>query len=328
MAPLWPALLMAASAFAAGDCPFAPKGGRYDAESAECRLMLELEAGVARFAGLADIKPGVIELLHEIDPAPDYGAQAESSLMWGPKFRGARIRVTAGFVSCHLKAREAAYAAISHEVGHVVIGLRGERATPIVAGKERQRREEAQADQIGWDLMERSGRPIPRAYGWEDVLGCLRAPDYVSEHGHPSEAVRWIEALRARERAKSLDKSVDVAAPGGWKRVDDQGRAEPGVRGTIRTSDERPFTADAAGRIRLAQGLLWEVPPEYARYFAPGEIVAFETRMYVGGETVKDCAANGLAFMTANDRWDLLPGKLWRDGRPFSPIPSEMRVTP
>lgn len=213
--PALTALLLVAAAFARAepaDCPYQillkEKAGLAAPSKAECAFLVGIEADLARLAQAASFAKGKVTLSRTIFIEPYFNAYADSNGFVG---------VNDKFVKKLLYNRPAAVWVLAHEVGHLVQYRDGEGAKRDEVWKSTgggkawndfNRVFESQADRIAGELMARAGYPVRDAASVDAALG---GPDFAlrSEHTHPANGIRWLEALKQQER---LEESQHVAA--------------------------------------------------------------------------------------------------------------------
>lgn len=329
------ALLLLASLARAGE-PACPIGAMYAKASPECALLLKLKDTTRALAKAAKLDADRYALSDEVIEQKDYNAFFYGST----KNRKPGIYVTTAFVSCHLDKEEAAMTVLAHEMGHAVQHWRG--VALDYADVERARSNEAQADQIGWDLMEKTSLVSKVAYAEDDLIRCFGRAEWLSHHTHPAEAMRWVQAMRHYERPSSQvargtirrsDSLIKVADPGpiagtpgspaeDWRNLDRQGRPITAVSHAVVKDEYAQLAGDARGRVKLAEDVLWEVPEEYRPYFTPAEIVAFATREQVKPRSIQEGLDRGLAYLKDSGDWWRLPGTVVAGGKAFN-LPSD-----
>lgn len=331
-------LLLAASLAGAQSDGFCPinlplSEKRYALDSPECALLESLDVAARELAKSQKIDPDKYAL-RGVDPDPDYNAYFYT----GGGKRAPGLVVTRGFLACHVNGdKAAAVAVIAHEVGHAVQHARGiklARKDNSPEGVERLRRHEAQADQLSWDMLHRTELVSRRAYAWDGILKCIGASEYVSQHAHPSTAVRWIEAMRHYQRPSPREMRGAVGVVGApqvnallrdvsfnssdREALSPQGRAPNEPRGAAVTNVASTDLLPAVGKtVQLDEGVFWYVPEEYSRYFSAAEILAYATREQIKPITISQGAAEGLGYLRQTRRWDLLPGVI-RDRDSFT----------
>lgn len=178
---------------------FVPKDEKADwlvPSKAECDFLISLEQDCDKLAAAAGVKASFTRF---IPIEPHFNAYAES---------GGAVTVNDKFVKRLLRDRDAARWVIGHEVGHLVQDRDGE-------GKKRDevwkstgegkawndfnRIFESQADRIAGELMARAGYPVRDAASVDAALG---GSDFKlrSDHTHPANGIRWLEALKQQEK--------------------------------------------------------------------------------------------------------------------------------
>ncbi len=195
-------------------CPFmfVPEDEKADwivPSKPECDFLMSLDDDFVRLTDAASFARGKVSLSRMIFIEPDFNAHTDRKL--------SAVFINDKFVKKLMSDRPAAVWVLAHEVGHFVQYRDGEGvkrdAVLESAGEEGQawkdfkRVFESQADRIGDELMARARFPIRSAAAVDAAL-VGRVMHLSSEHTHPANGIRWLEALKhqreleyARDRA-------------------------------------------------------------------------------------------------------------------------------
>ena len=217
------AWLLAGAAAAAGVgpnsglCPYNPEPAAWTADGPECAVFSLIEERFHRLAAAGGFGSGELRLLPGAQHAGLYEAR------YYDKSRG--IAFSRDFIACHRSKPRGIAAIIAHELGHAVQHREGRLAANLeLQGSESKaaaaivnRKLEAEADAIGDELLRRAGYDETMADFVVNLNACSGTPDKRSFESftHPSDAFRWLEGVRDRERGRQAEAEAKTRGQAG-----------------------------------------------------------------------------------------------------------------
>jgi len=165
----------------------------------ECDFLMSLDDDFVRLSDAASFPRGKVSLSRMVLIQPYFNAYADAE--------SNAVFINDMFVKKLMSDRPAAVWVLAHEVGHLVQYRDGEgvkrdevwKSTGVgKAWNDFNRVFESQADRIGGELMARARFPIRAAAAVDAALGG-RDMHLRSEHTHPANGIRWLEALKQQQ---------------------------------------------------------------------------------------------------------------------------------